>query len=62
MDDFEVLKKIIKKEISIDNLEFETIERLTRMCETRLKDVERQIKEKKEQLQKLEKIINKYNK
>ena len=62
MNDFEILKKIMKKEISIDNIDFETMERLTRMCENRLKDVEKQIKEKNEQLQKLEEIINKYNK
>lgn len=62
MNDFEILKKIMKKEISIDDIEFETMERLTRMCESRLKDVERQIKEKKDQLQKIEEIINKYNK
>lgn len=59
MDNFEILKNIIEGKVNINDIDSETKGKLIKMCEDRLNEVERKIKEKNKQIEVMLKIINK---
>ena len=59
IEDLEILKKLMEKEMSLEEISAETKERLVKMCSKRLEDIRKKIEDKNKEIKILEEIINK---
>lgn len=56
-NDMENLEKILKSELQIKDLDLDSKQRLIKLCHNRVKEVNKKIKNKEEQISQLEEII-----
>lgn len=61
-NDMEIIKKILSKEINVNDLPKEEVERLIKLCQVQKDSLNKRISEKEERITRLESKIEEYKK